>query len=267
MDPYPAPLMVEGFSKQFDKKFQIPKLSARSSEEKKLKTTTGEVLNNINQTVDSKMFDMIAKNDVSLKYTIPLPSSKMFENSMENKIRNTMNNVSLTTSPKLPAQTKDQSDFGSDSGDEKSKREFPQNLTTTSGGLGKDEIGYKLNYNPISASKSFSSANANEPLSLSTKSVDLTSKFVAPAPKDDLKKDSKVKSSSEQDGLLDYSKSDKIGSQSLPASMGFPHSPSVSVHIVKSPAPSPMINPSPHSASPCITDDELMDEALVGLGK
>jgi len=46
-------------------------------------------------------------------------------------------------------------------------------------------------------------------------------------------------------------------------------SPSVSVHIVKSPAPSPrVIPPSPHSsASPCITDDELMDEALVGLGK
>jgi mediator of RNA polymerase II transcription subunit 1 len=48
-------------------------------------------------------------------------------------------------------------------------------------------------------------------------------------------------------------------------------SPSVSVHIVKSPAPvpSPLILPSPHSSqpSPCITDDELMDEALVGLGK
>jgi len=48
-------------------------------------------------------------------------------------------------------------------------------------------------------------------------------------------------------------------------------SPSVSVHIVKSPAPAPtsLILPSPHSSqpSPCITDDELMDEALVGLGK
>ncbi|XP_059471601.1 mediator of RNA polymerase II transcription subunit 1 [Neocloeon triangulifer] len=46
-------------------------------------------------------------------------------------------------------------------------------------------------------------------------------------------------------------------------------SPSVSVHIVKSPAPSPIILPSPHSSqpSPCITDDELMDEALIGLGK
>ncbi|KRT79682.1 hypothetical protein AMK59_7184, partial [Oryctes borbonicus] len=268
IDPYPAPLMVEGFSKQFDKKFQIPKLSARSSEDKKAKTSTGEVLNNINQTVDSsKMFDMMAKNDVSLKYTMPLPSSKMFENNMESKIRNTLNNVNLTTSPKLPSQSKDQSDFGSDSGDEKTKRDYPQNLTTSAGGLSKDEIGYKLNYTSISASKSFSVAAANnEPLSLSTKSVDLTSKFVAPAPKDD-KKDMKVKGSDEQDGLLDYSKGDKIGSQSLAASMIFPHSPSVSVHIVKSPAPSPMINPSPHSASPCITDDELMDEALVGLGK
>ncbi|XP_033334430.2 mediator complex subunit 1 isoform X2 [Megalopta genalis] len=53
-----------------------------------------------------------------------------------------------------------------------------------------------------------------------------------------------------------------------PPPPAFPASPSVSVHIVKSPAPSPrVIPPSPHSASPCITDDELMDEALVGMGK
>nr|CAD7196769.1 unnamed protein product [Timema douglasi] len=49
----------------------------------------------------------------------------------------------------------------------------------------------------------------------------------------------------------------------LPPPPVFPSSPSVSVHILKSPVPSPMvIIPSPHSASPCITDDELMDEAL-----
>lgn len=55
----------------------------------------------------------------------------------------------------------------------------------------------------------------------------------------------------------------------LPAPFPPAASPSVSVHIVKSPAPSPrVIPPSPHSsASPCITDDELMDEALVGMGK
>ncbi|KAG4070137.1 hypothetical protein HA402_013380 [Bradysia odoriphaga] len=41
------------------------------------------------------------------------------------------------------------------------------------------------------------------------------------------------------------------------------NAPSVQLHIVKSPVPSPMV---PHSSSPCI-DDELMDEAsLVGIG-
>ncbi|GBP22374.1 Mediator of RNA polymerase II transcription subunit 1 [Eumeta japonica] len=44
----------------------------------------------------------------------------------------------------------------------------------------------------------------------------------------------------------------------------FPQSPLL---LAKSPAPSPMVTPSPHSNSPCITDDELMDEALVGPGK
>lgn len=45
-------------------------------------------------------------------------------------------------------------------------------------------------------------------------------------------------------------------------------SPSVQVHIVKSPVPSPLVViPSPRSSSsPCITDDELMDEALIGIG-
>jgi mediator of RNA polymerase II transcription subunit 1 len=51
-----------------------------------------------------------------------------------------------------------------------------------------------------------------------------------------------------------------------------PPQPSVQVHIVQSPAAtpttaSPMVITSPHSASPCSIDDELMDEALVGMGK
>lgn len=49
--------------------------------------------------------------------------------------------------------------------------------------------------------------------------------------------------------------------QNLPIHKSNP--PSVQLHIVKSPVPSPMV---PHSSSPCI-DDELMDEAsLVGIG-
>lgn len=56
-------------------------------------------------------------------------------------------------------------------------------------------------------------------------------------------------------------------------SMGYPPSPSVSLKIVKSPAPvaSPLNMISPHSVasqpSPCIIDDELMDEALMGTRK
>lgn len=47
----------------------------------------------------------------------------------------------------------------------------------------------------------------------------------------------------------------------------FPASPALALQLSKSPAPSPLVAPSPHSNSPCITDDELMDEALVGPGK
>lgn len=43
--------------------------------------------------------------------------------------------------------------------------------------------------------------------------------------------------------------------------------PSVSVHILKSPVPSPLLVPSPHSASPSITDEELIDDAFVRVGK
>lgn len=43
--------------------------------------------------------------------------------------------------------------------------------------------------------------------------------------------------------------------------------PSVSVHILKSPVPSPLLVPSPHSASPSITDEELIDETFVRVGK
>lgn len=68
-------------------------------------------------------------------------------------------------------------------------------------------------------------------------------------------------------------------STSIPSSASIPllsshtnprttNSPSVQVHIVKSPVPSPLlVIPSPRSSSsPCITDDELMDEALIGIG-
>ncbi|KAJ8959121.1 hypothetical protein NQ318_022378 [Aromia moschata] len=225
-------LMMEGMMKQLDKNFQIPKLSARSADDKK--NQKNDAANNVNRgAVDAKIFDMMAKNDLpTAKYPLAVPTAKMFDGVVEPKLRNNVNSVNpmaLGSSPKLRDD------------DEDKKKEAVQGLAGTQG----KEDGYKLD--STFASKS---GGASEPLSLSTKSIDLTSKFVAPAPKEAKKGDGDA---------LDFS--GKSGPQP------FPQSPSVSVHIVKSPAPSPLINPSPHSASPCITDDELMDEALIGLGK
>ncbi|XP_063624060.1 mediator of RNA polymerase II transcription subunit 1 [Cydia splendana] len=66
--------------------------------------------------------------------------------------------------------------------------------------------------------------------------------------------------------LLDFSSSSGSKVSGLVAVRPvYPASPALL--LAKSPAPSPLVAPSPHSNSPCITDDELMDEALVGPGK
>uniref|UniRef100_A0A1Y1L2C4 Mediator of RNA polymerase II transcription subunit 1 n=1 Tax=Photinus pyralis TaxID=7054 RepID=A0A1Y1L2C4_PHOPY len=261
MDPYSAaPLMSDGMMKQLDKNFQIPKLSARNAEDKKTSSnkinTTADALNNISRNVEStKMYDMI-KNDVT-KYPLSLSSTKMYDSSIESKIRNSMNMMSAgvvnmnvlsnTLSPKsnLP------NSLHSEHPESDIKKDVPQNLSAH-------------NF-AIPPSKPFASSIIAS--DLSTKSVDLTSKFASSV---DTKKDAKSFVKDVGDVLLDFSstsKSDggKLGAVSTQmlgtAAAAYPPSSSVSVHIVKSPAPSA------NSGSPCITDDELMDEALVGLGK
>ncbi|CAH2048555.1 unnamed protein product, partial [Iphiclides podalirius] len=68
--------------------------------------------------------------------------------------------------------------------------------------------------------------------------------------------------------LLDFSSSSGSKVSGLVAVRPvYPPSPALALQLAKSPAPSPLVAPSPHSNSPCITDDELMDEAVVGPGK
>uniref|UniRef100_A0A6P7FZW3 Mediator of RNA polymerase II transcription subunit 1 n=1 Tax=Diabrotica virgifera virgifera TaxID=50390 RepID=A0A6P7FZW3_DIAVI len=211
--------LMEGRIKTLDKNFQIPKLSARTNDDKK--TVRNDSLNVNRSKADPKLYDMVTKNDS--KYSL---GNQILDNSVE-KVKNNINN--------LPP--------GMGCNDEESgKKDISQNLSSMQG---KDDTS-KLD--PLLTPKLYS-----EPLSYSSKNVDFPpTKFIAPAPKDE-RKDSR-----KNDEVLDFS--------SKPL-QPLPQSPSVSVHIVKSPAPSPLINPSPHSASPGITDDELMDEALVGMGK
>ncbi|KAF5288427.1 hypothetical protein FQR65_LT02079 [Abscondita terminalis] len=266
MDPYStAPLMAEGLIKQLDKNFQIPKLSARNAEDKKssnkVPASNVDVINNINRSVDStKIYDMLGKNDVT-KFPLSLSTSKMYDASIESKIRNSMSmmtsGVVNLNSPHVLANTSSPKSNISNSlhnehSDSELKKDIPQNLSTS---------GHNFT---IPVAKSYPSTIAAS--DLSSKSVDLTAKFAS----SDSRKDSKNFSKDVSDVLLDFSNTTKsetsklssgMNSQLIGTAPAYPPSSSVSVHIVKSPAPSA------NSGSPCITDDELMDEALIGLGK
>lgn len=118
--------IMEGMTKQFDKNFQIPKLSARGLEDKR--TNKNEAVNSVNRsTVDSKMFDIIQKNDLPVpKY--PIPGDMLFDNSMESKIRNNMNDINQINLA------------GSELEDENGKKEYSQNMSGSQSGYQKDEI-------------------------------------------------------------------------------------------------------------------------------
>ncbi|XP_050298124.1 mediator of RNA polymerase II transcription subunit 1 isoform X2 [Anthonomus grandis grandis] len=184
VDPYTSALMMEGMMKTLDKNFQIPKLSDKKKNE----------TNNVNRsTVDTKIFDMMVKNDI--KYPLSIPAM----NPLDQKIRNNMSMLS-----------------GKDDLDDK-KKDGPQNLS------GSDDL--FLSSDPLNP---YSSNNDT------LHGLTLTSKY-APTTTIDTE-------------ALDFSKTPT-----------FPHSPSVSVHIVNSRASS--------RSSSCIGDEDLLDEGLVTLGK
>ncbi|ERL89217.1 mediator of RNA polymerase II transcription subunit 1 isoform X2 [Dendroctonus ponderosae] len=186
MQPYTSALMMEGMMKTLDKNFQIPKLSDKKKNE----------VNNVNRsTVDTKIFDMMVKNDS--KYPLNIPAM----NSLEQKIRNNMSILSASKADELDDKRKD----------------GPHNLSGT------DDL--FLTTDPLNPYPSASEA---------LHSLTLASKY-APTTTIDTE-------------ALDFSKTPT-----------FPHSPSVSVHIVNSRASS--------RSSSCLGDDDLLDEGIVTLGK
>lgn len=276
----------------------------KKSTSNKLPTSYSDsAINNIPRTVDvNKMYDMIAaKSDISLsKYPLSLTSNNLKNNLVSISSTSPLNTNPLSfstssSSPKLnmvsPSHIKDltiepainmsSSELApSNAGSEDSKSiSKPKDLTTNSAASGKDEMASncKLTF-PISAPKNFPGPAPSEIAKPSEGSLKEDKKPAHPA----------TSSQEAAEMLLDFS-SNLMGKPAVPDHIvakpislvavhrtsplplgpppSYPASPSVSVHIVKSPAPSPLVNPSPHSVSPCITDDELMDEALVGLGK
>lgn len=243
-------LVVEGFMKSLDKKFQIPKLSQRTANAENDAKKTEKFDGAKSVTEQSKFIDLSTKPET--KYPIVPKVDETIEPKQVS---------SPTVAPKPEIETPEESPA----------------LTDQASSVKEDALSSLKMDLPIS-SMSFTSSEVlpdveevNRPPAEPQQKVSLTTPQEA------------------AEILLDFS---TLPTKSLPPEKlitvperaisnvpvrkntpppplppTFPASPSVSVHIVKSPAPSPLVIPSPHSASPCITDDELMDEALVGIGK
>lgn len=303
----PPQLVVEGLMKQLDTKFQIPKLSARTNADGDKKpvdkltvsdNSNNKILDSLssNKTETMKIQATVSlanvKTDVQSK-----PDNLCTASSIAISVGNSSPSLIMpppTTSPQdseLPTNLSMQP-ADTESREVKEARNPSQFLNCAPLNTGKEEVAPKPD--PISAPKPYPLANSGaESLNLSTKPADAAlNKYN----KDEVKKSSSVtteaavkpppSSQEAAEMLLDFSTPKEVPkittvperamAQAIPVRRNtppppppaFPPSPSVSVHIVKSPAPSPrVVPPSPHSASPCITDDELMDEALVGIGK
>ncbi|XP_059608621.1 mediator of RNA polymerase II transcription subunit 1 [Phlebotomus argentipes] len=261
---------IEGFMKALDKKFQIPKLSARSA-------STDEVKKEMRPASSSSA------------PTTPIPqmmASPTGSNSGSGSFQGVSGGVTKMLAEYLTKDMPGKYPFGTSASGGGNTGSSPKygGVFSSEISLGKSlsqdslnrDTGVRSNpstptslvASPFPSPVAISRSSADSPAHDSSKSSltkDSTNSPLAtmrppsapPTP---------VQASSGDSGALDFSTRAPPPPTKTSSSIStFPPSPSVSLHIVKSPVPSPLVIPSPHSGSPCITDDELMDEALVGI--
>ncbi|XP_044734754.1 mediator of RNA polymerase II transcription subunit 1 [Chrysoperla carnea] len=268
---YPSPLFEGLIKQQLDTKFQIPKLSktaAANDNDKKPKLINNQINDLLNNRSDAS-----PRNETQ--------NLSIFTNNIDDKSKsdNNMRIPSSYADTQLSNITKSSPIHINDESSTSHKKDIHVN-NIDGGGIDDStpsckmknfqnkEINLSMNSHDSvhggSGSSSKSSSSSSHHTELAMKVVTTTSQQVA-----EMLLDFTPPSTNEH---LSKLKNDASSLQNmLPSvvhrSSSLPSSPSVSVHIMKSPAPSPLIIPSPHSGSPCITDDDLMDEALVGIGK
>lgn len=232
-------LVVEGFMKQLDTKFQIPKLSQRSTNIDDAKKDKIDLKNS-----ENKFIDLSIKSD---KFPIPKLDDILETKQISSPSVSIKSEVDLTEECTVLEQVPSVKDDVLSS----LKLDLPiSSLSFTSSEEPSPDLSESIRppVEPQKISLTTPQEAAEILLDFSTKSLPVEKLISVP-----------------ERAMASAMPLRKNTPPPLPPT--FPASPSVSVHIVKSPAPSPLIIPSPHSASPCITDDELMDEALVGIGK
>lgn len=267
-----TPLAREGFKKSLDTKFQIPKLSRTSQDDNKKEiikssTSTSTLLTNQITPINSTT----ARNDVKMLADLLVSKESKYSFSSINS-----NPIGISLLNKIPLNSP--SDFTI----QKSNSSESLSYTNSIGGnfsssSTNDLIDRTPSISPRLQQQSTEPSRLMRPPSAppiqTIKNIQSIDEFALDYSSATTKQQDvvmKITSSSSASSLIQQSirKSvDMVMQQSqIPTvkNPSFPASPSVSVHIVKSPVPSPlMIIPSPHSNSSI--DDELMDEALVGI--
>ncbi|XP_026678774.1 mediator of RNA polymerase II transcription subunit 1 [Diaphorina citri] len=260
--------VVEGLVKQLDTKFQIPKLSARSSESNPTGSSTVNTTSSSTSTLSSsdsssskkpdtkpsyqsssetKSIDPLPSNklpDSSSKYPVVLASPLKFEEKMMEPVKSSSR--SLTSSP---VQCASPTKFSSKSCDATS---FDEKLNPSATSDALKSLKMDLPIGGIS----FSDAEIKKPLPL------------ANAKPTDKPVKAGTTSQEAAEMLLDFSSATQATKPPDPGPGKLIKQPpsQVSLHIVKSPVPSPspkLVN----SPSPALIDDELVDDNLVGIGK
>ncbi|KAL1137993.1 hypothetical protein AAG570_009688 [Ranatra chinensis] len=272
--PVGTHLVVEGFMKQLNTKFQIPKLSARNSQQsddskKSDKNDSPKVIDLVSKQ-DLKLISVTKNSEDKSKPSISIGSvSPKLMASKSLDISETPN-ISIIPVSSLPdKEDKESKGYGGGavSGVEdvlsSLKMELPISALSFTCDPGSDA-------KPEDSSKK-SSQEKIRSITTSHEDAELLLDFSSSAPQTSEMLTSMVAMTTS----IPIHRNTPPPSNPLPPPPPvvlpppptFPGSPSVSVHIVKSPAPSPLVMRSPHSTSPVITDDELMDEAVVGIGK
>lgn len=271
-----TPQAREGFKKSLDTKFQIPKLSRTSQDDNKKEITksststssTSTLLTNqitpINSTArnDVKMLaDLLVSKEHSSKYSFSSINSNPMGISLLNKIPlNSPSDFTIQKSNSSESLSYTNSIGGQFSSSSSSTNDLIDRIPSISPRLQSTEPSRLMrppSAPPIQTIKNIQSIDefALDYSSATTKQQDVVMKITSSSTASSMIQQSIRKS---VDMVMQQSQIPTVKNPSFPAS------PSVSVHIVKSPVPSPlMIIPSPHSNSSI--DDELMDEALVGI--
>ncbi|XP_072949120.1 mediator of RNA polymerase II transcription subunit 1 [Epargyreus clarus] len=259
-----ANFLVEGLIKPLDtSKFQIPKLKNQNTPDKNSPASQYDnrsMVNDFSRSLDQNKYPFSHFDNSNARNSDPIQKSA-YPLNVPKPLLN-MGSMSPKTVPSKADQTDRPIEFSKNLADSISKVESPQrNKDDTKEGYSGSFPMMPLDFK-TDMSKGFAAPKGSLE---DRKGAD---SCMRPPASGSVPRSGATTPQEAAEMLLDFSSSSGSKVSGVVAVRPvYPASPVIALQLAKSPAPSPLVAPSPHSNSPCITDDELMDEALVGPGK